>query len=101
MFMKHKLNGEFLEVNVGKRGSRLGDQRVLNNLRPKYDVPVSLNVKKIQDLKKLLKYIPPVSQQLFVDIVGDTIAAESENEQTEGEEEVENIDGDEEAADIE
>ncbi|CAH1987497.1 unnamed protein product, partial [Acanthoscelides obtectus] len=100
-FIKHNLNGEFLEVNVRKRGSRLGDQRILNNLRPEYDVPVALNVKKIQDLKKLLKYIPPVSEQFFVDIVGDTFAAESENEQTEGEEGVENIDGDEEAADIE
>ncbi|CAH1977144.1 unnamed protein product [Acanthoscelides obtectus] len=61
----------------------------------------ALNVKKIQDLKKFLKYIPPVSQQFFVDIVGDTIAAESDYEQTEGEEGVENIYGDEEAADIE
>ncbi|CAH2009675.1 unnamed protein product [Acanthoscelides obtectus] len=81
MFIKHTLNGEFLEVNVGKRGSRLGSQRTLTDLRRKYNGPLALNDKKIKDLKKLLKYIPPISQQFFVDIVGNTIEAEPGSEQ--------------------
>ncbi|CAH1962267.1 unnamed protein product [Acanthoscelides obtectus] len=101
MFIKHILNGEFLEVNVGKRGSRLGSQRTLTDLRRKYNGPLALNDKKIKDLKKLLKYIPPISQQFFVDIVGNTIEAEPGSEQPkEGEEEAEDIDGDDEEVNL-
>ncbi|CAH1961305.1 unnamed protein product [Acanthoscelides obtectus] len=92
---------EFLEVNVGKRGSRLGSQRTLTDLRRKYNGPLALNDKKIKDLKKLLKYIPPISQQFFVDIVGNTIEAEPGSEQPkEGEEEAEDIDGDDEEVNL-
>nr|CAI5850285.1 unnamed protein product [Callosobruchus analis] len=101
MFIKHTLNGEFIEVNVGKRGSRLADQKTLKDLKRKYNGLITLNDKKIADLKKLMKYIPPISQQFFIDIIGD-IASEAvvEDEQLSNDS-VEDIDGDEEIHDME
>ncbi|CAG9763534.1 unnamed protein product [Ceutorhynchus assimilis] len=46
MFIKHELNGNLKKVNVGKRG----------------------NSKKVEDLKKLLRYIPPINQNFYVTI---------------------------------
>nr|CAI5817408.1 unnamed protein product [Callosobruchus analis] len=45
MFIKHTLNGEFIEVNVGKRGSRLADQKTLKDLKRKYNGLITLNDK--------------------------------------------------------
>ncbi|CAH2009500.1 unnamed protein product [Acanthoscelides obtectus] len=92
---------DFAIIEKHKRGSRLGSQRTLTDLRRKYNGPLALNDKKIKDLKKLLKYIPPISQQFFVDIVGNTTEAEPGSEQPkEGEEEAEDIDGDDEEVNL-
>lgn len=78
MFIKHTVTGEFLSVNVGKRGTRMSDQVSLNNLKRKYTEPVKLNEKKVQDLKKLLPYIPPINHSFYVDIIGDLSLQERE-----------------------
>ncbi|CAH1100695.1 unnamed protein product [Psylliodes chrysocephalus] len=70
MLVKHELNGNFKQVNIGKRGNRLCQQSngILENLKKKYNEPVQLNSKKVEDLKKLMQYIPPVNQNFYLNI---------------------------------
>nr|CAI5866522.1 unnamed protein product [Callosobruchus analis] len=77
------------------------DQKILKDLKRKYNGPITLNVKKIADLKKLLKHIPPISLQFFIDVIGD-IASEAvvEDEQLSNDS-VDDMYGDEEIHDME
>nr|CAH7713898.1 unnamed protein product [Callosobruchus chinensis] len=101
MFIKHTLNGEFIEVNVGKRCSRLADQQTLKDLKREYKGPITLNDKKIGDLKKLMKYIPTISQQYFINIIGDTASEAVAGDEQLSNDSAEDIDGDEEMNNME
>lgn len=70
MLVKHEFNGKFKQVNIGKRGNKLCLQsnEILKSLKNKYDKPVQLNSKKVEDLKKLMQYIPPVNQNFYLNI---------------------------------
>lgn len=105
MFIKHILNeASFQHVNIGKRGNKIsGYMNILGSLPKKYLQPIELNSKKIKDLKKLLKYIPPVYQDYYRKVIpadeGETVLEEGEGaaERTISEDyeeaEVENVDG--------
>lgn len=95
MFIKHELNGNLKKVNVGKRGNRLVLQSddILDNLDCKYNEPVKLNSKKVEDLKKLLRYIPPINQNFYVTIF-EQCAGEHIDE-TEDQNIAEDVDGEE------
>lgn len=70
MFIKHLQNEvSFKTVNIGKRGIHISEiNNVLQNLPIKYQQRLKLSAEKIADLKKLLKYIPPVFQQYFLEL---------------------------------
>nr|CAI5865122.1 unnamed protein product [Callosobruchus analis] len=69
MLIKHTRNGEFIEVNVGKRGSRLADRKTLKDLKRKYNGSITLIDKQIADLKKLINYIPPIASSFLLTLV--------------------------------
>lgn len=95
LFIKHLLNEEYKSVNIGKKGSR---KSILlsRDLKKKYDGPIPLNSKKIQNLNQLIQYIPPIYYKYYEDI-GVTInraesIREANEESTQEIQEVENID---------
>ncbi|KAI4468037.1 hypothetical protein MML48_2g00008994 [Holotrichia oblita] len=94
IFVKYTLNGVFEPVNIGKRGTRLVNQISPNHLKTKYNELIKLNEKKNNDLNKLLKYIPPIRQKLFTDIIGDRTLVTEETIDAVQEDDIENIDGD-------
>ncbi|CAH1112422.1 unnamed protein product [Psylliodes chrysocephalus] len=95
MVIKRELNETFKKVYIGKRGNRLvlqsGD--ILDNLDCKYNKPVKLNSKKVEDLQKLLRYIPPINQNFYVTIF-EQCAGEHIDE-TEDQNIAEDVDGEE------
>lgn len=93
MFVKYTLNGVFEAVNIGKRRTRLVNQISSNHLKTAYNKPIKLNETKINDLNKLVKYIPPIRQKCFTDIIGDRTLVTEEIIGEVQEDHIENIDG--------
>lgn len=92
IFIKHLLNEiAFKKVNIGKRGISTSETvNILQNLPKKYQQRLKLSSEKIADLKKLLKYIPPVYQQYYLELTDNTGSAPVPRRSLEPE----NIDGD-------
>lgn len=66
MKIKHLLNENFKNVNIGKRGLR--KLSLPDNLKQKYTEPVRLNDKKLHNLGLLLPYIPQVKHKFYLDL---------------------------------
>ena len=67
LYVKHVLNEEYKTVNIGKKGIRKSIQ-LSRDLRNKYNNPVPINQKKIQNLARLIQYIPPIYHEYYVNI---------------------------------
>lgn len=79
MFVKHFMNEDFKPVTVTKRGRSASDKcALLSNLQKKYNSPPPIDQKKLQDLRKLLPYIPSIHQSFFTNI--DDFAGADEGE---------------------
>lgn len=74
MFIKHLLNEiSFKKVNIGKRGIYTSEMNnILSNLPRKYLQHLKLSAEKTADIRKLLKYIPPVYQQYYLQLTENT-----------------------------
>ncbi|CAH1112921.1 unnamed protein product [Psylliodes chrysocephalus] len=78
IFIKHTVNGEFNEVNIAKKGRLVSTPLTpLSGLIKKYTEPLKIVAKKIQNVKSLLPYIPPVYHPFFNSL---SAAAGTENE---------------------
>ncbi|KAL1516415.1 hypothetical protein ABEB36_000333 [Hypothenemus hampei] len=67
-FIQHDLNEGFSkEIKFTKIGRPLAIS--LNTLRQKYQEPLKINKKKMQDLKSLLPYIPPIYHCYYTSLV--------------------------------
>lgn len=90
MFIKHLINEEFKIVNIGKRGQKIPQIIDCNIIEKKYNGPIKINEKKLQNLKVLLPYIPQVYHDFYIRIGVEDIAASEECG-----DEIENIDDEE------
>lgn len=77
IFVKHTVNGDFKEVNITKKGRPVSTP--LSGLNKKYNEPLKIPAKKIQNVMSLLPYIPPVYHPFF-NSLSPTAAAAVENE---------------------
>lgn len=90
MFIKHLLNEEYKSVNVGRRGQKLSQNLIdLDTLELKYNCPVRLNEKKLQNLKALMPFIPEIHHNFYSSI---GVLEATANEEGDGGT-IENIDG--------
>lgn len=68
MFIKRDLTSSFETVNLRKRGRQIDNyENIISKLPLKYDGPVKINSKKINDIRKLFPYITLAYQQYFQD----------------------------------
>lgn len=74
IFVKHTVGGEYTEVNVVKKGRPAVTP--LSALSKKYIEPVQLSAKKIQNVKSLLPYIPPVHHPFYNSLSSNNDATE-------------------------
>lgn len=67
MYIKHLINEDYKPVNIGKKGHR-NLASIRNTLKMKYKEPIIMNEKKIDNLRHLIPFIPPVYLQFYKDV---------------------------------
>lgn len=71
MLIKESNSGNFVAVNLGKKGIRKTKFLTLEKLENKYKEPLKIDEKKLNDVKSLMKFIPENSQKYYLSLVSD------------------------------
>lgn len=89
MFIKHAVNEEYKEVKLGKRGFPSNNFNDIGSVvEKKYNEPLLLNNKKLDNLKSFMEYIPPIHQKFYQKLRG---FVEAENEESENYKHIEDL----------
>lgn len=79
LMIKHRLNAEFVSVSLKKKGN----SRATQNLKKRPSKPNTIDKKKLDDVKKLLPFIPEVYHHFYNQLQENNTKKEKEDNNVE------------------